>query len=64
MRCPAQSATGGWVMLHLIFKWLHLCEFYLILPRVSSLVVQGLGGSASILKASGLDLWSGTRFHK
>ena len=21
MRCPAQGATGGWVMLGLVFKW-------------------------------------------
>ena len=28
-RHPAQSATGGWVMLGLVFKWLRLCEFSL-----------------------------------
>ena len=39
MRCPAQGATGDWVMPGLVFKWFPLCEFYLILPRVSSLVV-------------------------
>ena len=32
------SATGGWMTLGLVFKWFPLCEFYLILPRVSSLV--------------------------
>ena len=38
MRRPAQGATGGCVMLALVFKWFLLCEFsYLILPRVSSL---------------------------
>ena len=29
MRCPAQGATGGWVMLGLIFKWFPLCELSL-----------------------------------
>jgi len=29
MRHPAQSATGGWVMLGLVFKWFPLCEFSL-----------------------------------
>ena len=29
MRCPAQGATGGWVMLGLVFKWFPLCEFSL-----------------------------------
>ena len=29
MRCPAQDATGGWVMLGLVFKWFPLCEFSL-----------------------------------
>ena len=27
--CPAQGATGGWVMLGLGFKWFPLCEFSL-----------------------------------
>ena len=41
MRHPAQGATGGWVMLGLVFKWFPFCKFslYLILLRVSSLVV-------------------------
>ena len=30
MRHPAQSATGDWVMLGLVFKWFPLCEFSLI----------------------------------
>ena len=29
MRRPAQGATAGWVMLGLVFRWLHLCEFSL-----------------------------------
>ena len=32
MRCPAQSATGGWVMLSLIFQWFPLCDFSLFDP--------------------------------
>ena len=41
MRCPAHGATGGWVILGLVFKWfcLCVCSYYLMLPRVSSLVV-------------------------
>ena len=29
MRDPAQSATGGWVMPCLVFKWFPSCEFSL-----------------------------------
>ena len=29
MRHPALRATGGWVMLGLVFKWFPLCEFSL-----------------------------------
>ena len=29
MRRPAQGATGGWVMLGLVFKWFPLFEFSL-----------------------------------
>ena len=29
MRRPEQGATGGWVMLGLVFKWYPLCEFSL-----------------------------------
>ena len=29
MRCPAQGAIGGWVMLGLVFKWFSLREFSL-----------------------------------
>ena len=40
MRHPAQVATGGWVMPGLVFTWfLCVSSHYLILPRVSSLVV-------------------------
>ena len=62
MRHPAQEATGGWVMLGLVFKWFSLCEFslfdtpwgYLLLPRASFLVVQGLGVSIPTPKSQGL----------
>ena len=38
-----------------VLKWFSLCEFhYLILPRVISLVVLGLGVSAATPKAQGL----------
>ena len=30
MRHPAQSATGGWMMLGLVFKWFPLCEFSIL----------------------------------
>ena len=29
MKCHTQAATGGWVMLGLVFKWFPLCEFSL-----------------------------------
>ena len=29
VRRPAQGATGGWLMLGLVFKWFHLREFSL-----------------------------------
>ena len=64
MRRPAQGVTGGWVMPGLIFKWFPLCEFYLILPRVSSLIVSGLGASAPTPKAQGLISDQERRFHK
>ena len=52
MRPPAQGATGAWVMQDLVFKWFPLCEFsLLILPSVSSLVIEGLGVGASTPKA-------------
>ena len=40
MRHPAQGATGVWVILGLVFSgFLCMTSHYLILPRVSSLVV-------------------------
>ena len=55
MRCPAQGATGGLVMPGLVFKWFPLCEFSLFdTPRVSFLVVWGLGVSGLTPKAQGL----------
>ena len=55
MRRLAQGATGGWVMPDLVFKgFLYVSSHYLILPRVSSLVFQGLGVSAPTPKAKGL----------
>ena len=29
MRRPTKGATGGWVMLGVVFKWFPLCEFSL-----------------------------------
>ena len=57
IRCPAQCATGGWVLgCRVLYSSGFLCvsSHYLILPRVSSLVVQGLGVSAPTPKAQGL----------
>ena len=66
MRHPAQGATGDWVMLGLVFKWCPFCEFslYLILLRVSYLVVQGLGVSAPTPKAQGLISGQDQSFYK
>ena len=53
---PAQGAAGGWVMPGLVFECFPLCEFSLFdTPRVSSLVVWGLGVSAPTPKAQGLN---------
>ena len=52
MRRPAQGATGGWMMLGLVFKWFPLCEF------------QGLGVSALTPKAQGLMSGQEQKFHK
>ena len=38
----AQGATGGWVMLALIFKWFPLCEFSLFDTPWTSLVALRL----------------------
>jgi len=50
MRCPAQGATGGWVIPGLLSKWFPLCEFSLLvaptvkhLPTVRETWVQSLG---------------------
>ena len=48
-----------------VFKWFSfVSSYYLILPRVSSLVVQGLGVSVPIPKAQGLISGQEGRFHK
>ena len=52
-RHPAQGATGGFVMPALVFKWFLWSEFSLITPRVSSLVVYGLGVSDPSPKTQG-----------
>ena len=65
MRHLAQGAIGGWMMLGLVLQWFPLCEFSLFdSPRVSSLVVQGLGVSAPTPKAQGLICGQEQRFHK
>jgi len=52
---PAQGATGGWVMWVLYSSgFLCVSSHYLILPRVSSLVIQGFGISALAQKPQGL----------
>ena len=66
MRCLAHGGTGGWVILGLVFKWfcLCVCSYYLMLPRVSSLVIWSLGVSALIPKAEGLISGQEQSFHK
>ena len=62
MRHPAQGAIGGWVMLSLLFKWFHLCEFSL--SDAPSGYFSGSLGSWSqcfYSKGSGHDLWSGMK---
>ena len=66
----------GWGVLHrvlLVTGWCQVCYYsgflcvsshYLMLPRVSSLVVQGLGVSAPTPKAQGLISGQEWRFHK
>ena len=59
MRHPAQGATGGWVMLGLVFKWSCLCEFSLF--DITWGEFSGSLGSwsqCSHSKGSGLDFWS------
>ena len=50
MKCPAQGATGGWVMLGLVLKW--------------SRDYQRLQDSAPTPKAQGLISGQEQRFHK
>ena len=60
MRRPSQGATGvavGWCWVLYSRGLFCVSSRYLILPRVSSLVVQGLGVSASTPKAQGLVSW-------
>ena len=55
MRGPSQGAIGGWVMLGLYYSgFLFVSCHFLIPPRVSSLIVQGLGFSTPTPKAQGL----------
>ena len=62
MMCSAKGATGGCVILGLVFKWFHLCE--------SSLFDNPLGKFSGSLrcwsqyshsKGSGFGLWSGAK---
>ena len=65
MRCPAQGAVGGWVILGLYSDgFVCVSSHYLILPRVSSLVVSGLKVSAPTPKAQGLISRQEGGFHK
>ena len=65
MSCPAHGATGGRGM-QVLFSSGFLCvsSHYLILPRLSSLVVKGLGVNAPTPKAQGLISGQERRFHK
>ena len=62
MRCPAQGATGHWVMLGLVYKWLPLWEFSLFATPWGYEFSGNLGSQNqhSHCKGSGLDLWLGT----
>ena len=60
MRHSAQGATGGWVMLGLVFKWSLLCEFSLFdTPQGYFSGSLGSWSQCSHSKGSGLALWSG-----
>ena len=62
MMCSAQGATGGCVILGLVFKWFHLCEFSLFdnpLGKFSGSLQCWSQYSHS--KGSGFDLWSGAK---
>ena len=48
MRCPEQGATGGWVMLGLVFKWFFCVNsHYLIVLRAA---IYGVAQSRTQLK--------------
>ena len=65
MRRPAQGATGGWVILGPDSRgFLYVSSHYLMLPMVSSLVVQDLGVRAPTPKAQGLISGRDQRFHR
>ena len=65
MRCPAQGATGDWVMLGLVFKWLHLCEFSLFdTPYGQFSGSLGSWSQCYHSKGSEIDLLLERRFHK
>ena len=53
-----------WVMLGLVFKWFLLSEFSLFYPRVSSLVVYGLGVRVFTPKSQGIIPVQDQRLHK
>ena len=62
MRCPAHSATGGWVMLGLVFQRFPLCDSSLSdTPWGQFSGSLGSWSQCSHSKGSGLDLWSGTK---
>ena len=61
----SRCGTYGWMMPDLYSSgFLCVSSHYLVLPRVSSLVVQGLGFSAPTPKAQGLISGQEGRFHK
>ena len=65
MKSPAQGATGGWLMLSLVFKWFHLREFSLFDTLQGQFSgIQGPGISAPTPKAQGLISGQERRFHK
>ena len=56
MRCPAQGATGDWVMPGLVFKWFPLCEFSLF--NIPSGCFFGILWSWSQAQGLIFSLWS------
>ena len=63
MRRPAQSTTGDWVMVGLVFKWFPLWEFSPFDIPLGQEFSGSLGSwsQCSHSKGSWLDLWSGTK---